>query len=114
MKRTRHALLGVDVGTQGIRVVALDPTGELLSSHHTAIPLQKRGHIHEQSPEGWWDALIPLLRAVAADLRTTEGPVPPLALSVTSTSGTVIPLAEDHTPLHSALMYDDTRAVVQV
>ena len=113
MTRTRHALLGVDVGTQGIRVVAVDPVGELLSSHHTVIPLQKRGHVHEQSPQGWWDALLPLLRAVATDLRTAVEPVQPLALSVTSTSGTVIPLAADHTLLHSALMYDDTRAVIQ-
>ena len=113
MVPTRHALLGVDVGTQGIRVVAVDTTGEILSSHDTAIPLQKRGNVHEQSPDGWWDALIPLLRAVATDLRTSARSAQPLALSVTSTSGTVIPLAADHTPLHSALMYDDKRAVIQ-
>jgi D-ribulokinase len=113
MGSTRQALIGVDVGTQGIRVAAVDPTGDLLSSHQTAFPLQQRGNVHEQSPTAWWDALLPLLRVVSSDLQSGEGAARPLALSVTSTSGTVIPLAADHTPLHPALMYDDKRGVTQ-
>ena len=109
----RVALLGVDVGTQGIRVVAVDRAGNLLSSHSTAFPLQQRGDVHEQLPETWWEALLPLLRAVSSDLQARTERVQPLALSVTSTSGTVIPLTADHTPVHSALMYDDKRAVIE-
>lgn len=109
----RPAYLGVDVGTQGIRVVAVDVAGTLLSSHGVGIPLRARDGVHEQSPEAWWRALLPLLAAVAADLRSTDPAVRPLALAVTSTSGTVIPLAADHTPVHPALMYDDTRAAPQ-
>ena len=106
----RIALLGVDVGTQGVRVVAVDPAGQLLSSRQQAFPLAAREGAHEQSPELWWQTLLTLLQAVAADLRAADAPVQPIALAVTSTSGTVIPLAADHSPLHPALMYDDARA----
>lgn len=34
-------------------------------------------------------------------------------MSVTSTSGTVIPLDANHAPLHAALMYDDSRSATQ-
>jgi sugar (pentulose or hexulose) kinase len=113
MGTPQPVFLGVDVGTQGIRAVAVDPAGTLLSSHRAGIPLRARDGIHEQSPDAWWRALLPLLTAVAADLRTADPAVRPLALSVTSTSGTVIPLAADHMPVHPALMYDDTRAADQ-
>ena len=110
MISTRPALLGVDVGTQGIRVVAVDPTGELLSSHHTAFPLQKRGVLMSNHPR-MVGCAYPASPGRLIDLQAADKRVQPLALSVTSTSGTVIPLAADHTPIHSALMYDDKRAV---
>jgi sugar (pentulose or hexulose) kinase len=113
MTADRAALLGVDVGTQGIRVVAVDPRGDLLSSHEQAFPLQDRTERHEQSSELWWDVSVNLLRAVATELRDVDEPAQPVALSVTSTSGTVIPLDAARQPLHPALMYDDPRASAQ-
>ena len=113
MNRDRAALLGIDVGTQGVRVVAVDPQGKLLSSHEQAFPLQDRTERHEQSPTLWWDVSVDLLRAVAADLRDGAAPAQPVAVSVTSTSGTVIPLDANRQPLHPALMYDDPRAAEQ-
>jgi sugar (pentulose or hexulose) kinase len=109
----QEAFLGVDVGTQGVRVVAVTAAGDVLSSHHQVFPLHQRGARHEQSPDLWWETLIPLLRATTSDLRAVESPIQPMAISVTSTSGTVIPLAADYTPLHAALMYDDRRAAAQ-
>jgi sugar (pentulose or hexulose) kinase len=61
----------------------------------------------------WWQTTIDLLRTVSADLRDAEEAAHPLALAVTSTSGTVIPLDAERQPLHPALMYDDPRAAAQ-
>ncbi len=103
--------VGIDVGTQGVRVVAVDMGGEALVAHRHDFP--PFPDTREQSPEQWWSALLPLLRALAADLTARAPGARPVALSVTSTSGTVIPLAADHEPLHAALMYSDDRAAAE-
>lgn len=113
MALQRIALLGVDAGTQGIRVVAIDAAGTLLSSRSREFSLSMGQAAREQSPEMWWQILLPLLRETANALKMLARPATPIAISVTSTSGTVIPLAADHTLVHDALMYDDNRAVIQ-
>ncbi len=110
---TREALIGIDVGTQGVRVVATDPEGTVISSRQHPFLLQTEGDAREQSPENWWETLLPLLRETASALASPGVAARPMAISVTSTSGTVIPLAADHTPLHAALMYDDLRSASQ-
>ena len=103
--------VGIDVGTQGVRVVAVDTGGEVLAAHRHDFP--PFPDTREQSPEQWWSALLPLLRGLAADLAARAPSTRPVALSVTSTSGTVIPLAADHDPLHTALMYSDDRTAAE-
>lgn len=106
----REVFLGVDVGTQGVRVAALDETGDLVAAARRPFPLANL--VEEQSPEDWWDAVLAALKAVAADL-TADARLVPVALSVTATSGTVVPLDDNHHPLHDALMYSDKRATAK-
>lgn len=106
MTGRNDAFLGVDVGTQGVRIAAVDATGDVLCAHRCDFPMTTE--TREQRPELWWTSLLPLLRALASDLGDRVQRL--VALSVTSTSGTVIPLDADHRPLHAALMYSDDRA----
>jgi xylulokinase len=57
----------------------------------------------------WWSAVADCLRQVAADLRHQAGNQVE-AISVTSTSGTILPVDAGGQPLHPALMYNDSRA----
>lgn len=100
--------IGIDVGTQGVRTIAATEKGGILSSHKHSFPLGD--YRQEQSPDMWWSALISCLQEVAGDLRK-EGCLQRVeAISVTSTSGTMIPLDRNYQPIHPALMYSDQRS----
>jgi len=101
--------LGIDIGTQGARVVLIDVEGNIAGSREEAFPLNNQSR-EEQSPEGWWEACLRCLKMLFAALKSTIDLKDIAAASVTSTSGTVIPLDEDDHPLHHAIMYSDKRS----
>ncbi|MEU9125691.1 FGGY family carbohydrate kinase [Streptomyces sp. NPDC048506] len=101
--------LGLDLGTQSARCVAVDGTGEVLATAARPLTSRRDGARHEQDPEEWWHALAAACREALADLdpRRIRG------LAVDGTSGTIL-LADAHgTPLTPGLMYDDGRAAEQ-
>jgi len=108
MPDNNACFIGIDVGTQGERVVLLDARGNLLGSAEEAFALNGQSR-EEQSPLAWWDACLRSLQQLLSqasrsiDLRHVR------AISVTSTSGTIIPIDHHHQPLHNAIMYSDTR-----
>ncbi len=64
------ALVGLDVGTSGVKAVAISPDGELLATAEEPYPLSTpRPGWAEQDPEDWWRA------AQAALARLPEGPI---------------------------------------
>ena len=101
--------LGIDIGTQGARVVLIDVEGNIAGSSEETFPLNNQSR-EEQSPEGWWEACLRSLKVLFAKAKSTIDLKDIIAVSVTSTSGTVIPLAEDDKPLHNAIMYSDKRS----
>ncbi len=101
----QSCFIGIDVGTQGVRVVMIDQLGNNLFSAEKAFPLSDRSR-EEQSPEQWWNACNGLLQQLSDNVKRANI----IAISVTSTSGTVIPLDENNQPLHHAIMYSDKRS----
>jgi sugar (pentulose or hexulose) kinase len=108
MHDNNACFIGIDIGTQGERVVLVDARGNLLGSKEESFPLSEHSR-EEQSPAEWWDACVRSLQqllteaAAYTDLRHIR------AISVTSTSGTIIPIDRDYQPLHNAIMYSDGR-----
>jgi sugar (pentulose or hexulose) kinase len=101
--------IGIDVGTQGARAVLIDVTGEVLGSGEQAFPLSNQSR-EEQSPEQWWQDCLLCLQQVMAQVKPLIKPAGIVAISVTSTSGTIIPLDKNNQPLHNAIMYSDPRS----
>lgn len=104
-------VLGLDVGTRGARVLAVDAEGTVLASasqplEPVAGPVLPPGW-SEQDPESWWKAACLCLREVVAAVRPTSV----CAVAVTSTSGTVVPVDATGRALRPAILYNDTRAV---
>jgi len=59
--------LGVDLGTSGVKVVAVDEAGAVVASHTCSYPLQTpRPGWTEQRPDDWWDATLEAVREVGA------------------------------------------------
>jgi sugar (pentulose or hexulose) kinase len=93
-------VIGIDIGTSGARVVAMDGNGGAVAQ--SAAMLSDFGTNH-RDPEIWWAAveraILDCLSAIdAVDLR---------AIAVDGTSGTVLPIDADGRPLATPLMYDD-------
>lgn len=101
--------LGLDLGTQSARCVAVDAKGEVLAAASRPLTSHREGTRHEQDPEQWWSALGAACREALADIdpRRVRG------LAIDATSGTVLLADADGTPLTPGLMYDDGRAAAQ-
>jgi D-ribulokinase len=101
--------VGVDLGTQSVRTVAVEATGVVLSAAVRALTSKRDGNRHEQDPYEWWtqvaDALADMVRGLP------EGAAASIAgVAVDGTSGTVLLTDPDGTPRTPGLMYDDSRA----
>ncbi|GAB3898014.1 FGGY-family carbohydrate kinase [Larkinella knui] len=104
--------IGIDVGTQGVRVVLCDETGHVVGSREAVFPLTESSR-EEQPPRQWWESGWRCLKTLLDALRNDIHLPDVKAIAVTSTSGTIIPLDEQNEPLHNALMYSDNRPAVE-
>ena len=104
---TEPAWVGIDLGTQSVRAIALDDEGRTLAAASSPLRSFRQGDRHEQDPEAWWSAVVAVLRDVTSQLPTG---LEARALAVSGTSGTVIPIdpASGHAT-GPAVMYDDRR-----
>lgn len=102
----RVCWLGVDLGTQSVRVLAVSSSGAVLARAAHRLTSRRDGRRHEQDPEEWWDALTAACRRTLADL----GPAPIGALAMCGTSGTIMLVDAAGDPASTGLMYDDSRA----
>lgn len=107
------ALLGVDVGTSGVRAVAVTPTGKLLAEAEESIRHDHRaaGGIHEQDPGEWWQAVSLVAQKIVQTLKDALGKAELRGVAVTSTSGTLVVADAQGHPLRPAILYDDGRGV---
>ncbi len=107
-----RTVIGIDVGTQSLRVMVFDLAGRPLGSASQAYPTHHdRVSWAEQEAADWWQAAVVCTRAALAEAGTPAASV--AALSVDSTSCTVLPVQRDGTPLRRALLWMDVRSVSQ-
>jgi D-ribulokinase len=99
--------IGIDLGTQSVRVVLMEENGMVVGSAGAPLTSVRADDIrHEQDPEVWWDTVGEAARKVMggrAD-REIDG------LAICSTSGTILLTDAHGSPLTPALMYNDGRA----
>ena len=105
-------VIGIDVGTGGVRALAVTSDGEVVAAAGHAIE-RRSGALpdewHEQDPESWWVAAVASLRAVAGQLGRRAEAV--AALAVDGTSGTLICLDPQGRAVRPAIMYNDPRSL---
>ena len=101
--------IGIDIGTQGARVIFLDENGNEIASASEVFPLNNWSR-EEQSPYQWWKSCLNLLKELCNTLTSKIDLNNVRSISVTSTSGTIIPVNKNYEPLHNAIMYSDARS----
>lgn len=99
--------VGIDVGTQSVRVVLVEEDGRIAASGSAPLSsVRSGGARHEQDPEAWWRAVGEASRQATGALGGREIG----GLAICSTSGAILLGDDEGTPLTPALMYDDGRA----
>ena len=97
-------VIGLDLGTSGVRAVAVDACGKILGLGAAKLPATKAtGARREQSPEDWWNACRTALDELSQKLDLSAA----RAIAVDATSGTILPVDHHNRPLALARMYDD-------
>jgi sugar (pentulose or hexulose) kinase len=101
--------IGIDIGTQGARVVMVDDKGRQLGAKEEVFPISNQSR-EEQDPLLWWSSCKRSLKFLCRELVKEIDLSLVKAIGVTSTSGTIIPVDKSNIPLHPALMYSDGRS----
>lgn len=98
--------LGIDLGTRGVRALAVSAEGRIAGRGALPLDSLRAGARHEQNPEQWWHALVGAVRAALAGVGAERVE----AVAIAGTSGTILLVDGAGAPLTPALMYDDMRA----
>ena len=113
--------VGVDVGTQSLRVLVVDGAGNLVGRSAQRLTSHREDGRHEQDPGQWWRAFGAACRAVLTSAPTSGLDAPAKSaparrvsgVAICSTSGTLLLADEAGRPRTPALMYDDARAAAE-
>lgn len=99
------ALVGLDVGTSGVKAVAVSGSGEVLARAERTYPLStpQQGWA-EQDPEDWWRAAEQAL----ADLR-----VEPASLGLSGQMHGLVVLDREEQVLRPAILWNDQRTAAE-
>lgn len=95
-------VLGIDIGTSGVRIAATDQHNTLkaLAAAPIAAPLTDGGRAR-QDPQIWWDATLAAFAALRLDGLTVR------AIAIDGTSGTILAVNADGSPASLGSMYND-------
>lgn len=104
-------LIGLDLGTQGVRAIAATPDGAVLEIAHEKYDVINiaQDPLKEQDALHWRKAAFTVLSQIASRLKHLPAAIP-VILAVDGTSGTILPIDSENRPLRTALMYNDNRA----
>src|SRR5690349_14241892 len=101
-------VVGIDIGTSGVRAMAVDATGRVRGEAKVALPPPRtEGARIFQDPVLWREALFAALGGLGGQVTLEDV----AALAVDGTSGTVVAVDAAGEPLGPGLLYNDAAAV---
>ena len=99
------ALVGIDVGTSGVKAIALSPTGEILARAEREYPLSTpQPGWAEQDPDDW---------ARAADAALADLGVEPASVGYSGQMHGLVVLDENGDVLRPAILWNDQRTAAE-
>ncbi len=100
--------VGLDVGTSGVKGLALDDEGNVLAAAEAGYPLSTpRAGWAEQDPEDWWRAA----EAVLGQLRAAAGP--PQGIGLSGQMHGLVALDAQDRVLRPAIIWNDQRTAAE-
>jgi xylulokinase len=109
---SEEALLGIDVGTSGVRACLFRPDGTLLGAGRVPCAVSRpRPGWAEVDPELWWRGFLEALAAARAEAGVAPAAIRGVGLS--TLFPTLIPMDAAGDPLGPAILYCDQRSTAQ-
>ena len=105
-------VLGLDVGTQSAKLVAVSAEGEILAEERIAHGVSRSapGQFEQDAEAVWWHDVQELLARIAA-----RKEIAPRALCVSAIGPTALPTDANGKPLRPGILYGiDTRALIEI
>jgi len=101
-------LLGLDIGTTGVKGLLINENGAVVNSATVTYPLlTPRPNWVEQNPEDWWLAACEVMRSLASSLGSDVTEIKGIGLSGQMHS--LVLLDRNHRVLRPAILWCDTR-----
>ena len=104
-------VLGIDVGTSGVRSIAVAASGDVLAESRALLSdLPTVGAAHEQDAGAWWGAVCQTIQELRRTLEPQGRWRQIAGMAVTSTSGSLVLTNAQGEAVRPAMLYDDGRA----
>ncbi len=101
--------LGIDIGTSGVKAVAVDRSGLVKAQSNVPIAVARPQVLwSEQDPEDWWAAVDAAVLGIARETRAT---IAAIGLAGQMHGATL--LGDDDRPLRPAILWNDGRSFVE-
>ena len=101
--------LGIDIGTSGVKVVAVDGDGNVVDQSSTELTVQRPGPLmSEQNPADWWAATNKAVANISAE---TRAKVQSIGLSGQMHGATLID--DSGTAIRPAILWNDGRSLTE-
>ncbi|MDR1885069.1 MAG: xylulokinase, partial [Synergistaceae bacterium] len=98
-----NVYLGIDVGTTGIKALAVDRSGRVAGNFsHPLELLTPHPAWAEQDPERWWEGVMTILRSIPSDLRVER-------IGLSGQMHTLVPLDKNGRVIRNAILWCDQR-----
>ena len=111
--KRKPILMGIDVGTQSVRVGFCDAKGKLIyTSSKPYMTFYPKAGWAEQKPIDWWNGIS--LATKECIKKSNINPFLISGISFCATSSTIVPVDQNGIPLDRAILWMDKRAVKEV
>lgn len=112
MRELEELVLGIDLGTSSVKVIAVDQQGIIITSASEAISIsQPQNGYSEQNPDEWVEATKAAIKSITQTLDNQYYQVKGMSFSG-QMHGLVL-LDQDYHPIRPAILWNDTRNTVQ-
>ena len=99
--------IGIDIGTGGVRILAMDKSGKIIKSVMRDYPLYQSGNDSEQDPNDWWEQTADGLREITSEIKDIA------AVSFSGQMHGLVVLDENDKVIRRAMLWNDQRTTAE-
>ena len=105
-------LLGLDIGTSGVKALLISVEGKIISSKTASYPLATpHSGWAEQSPDDWWEATVKVIKETVSNNSINSNQI--IGISLSGQMHSSVFLDEKMAVIRPAILWSDTRTSEQ-